>query len=52
VTAQLHSLSMSTTRTHIVVTNSLENVVLEDLMKVHEVIALKHVGTMLTLIKM
>jgi len=43
---------MSTTRTHIVVTNSLENVVLEDLMKVHEVIALKHVGTMLTLIKM
>jgi len=32
--------------------NSLDDLVLEDLMKVHEVIALEHVGTMLTLMKM
>jgi len=36
----------------IVGTNSLDDLVLEDLMKVHEAIGLKHVGTMLTLMKM
>jgi len=33
-------------------TNSLDDLVLEDLMKVIEVNALEHVGTMLTLMKM
>jgi len=35
----------------IVGTNNLDDLVLEDLIKVLEVIALKHVGTMLTLMK-
>jgi len=33
-------------------TNSLDDLVLEDLMKVHEAIALENVGTMLTLMKL
>jgi len=33
-------------------TNSLDDLLLEDVMEVHEVIALEHVGTMLTLMKM
>jgi len=33
-------------------TNRLDDLVLEDLMKVHEVIALEHVGTMLKLMKL
>jgi len=32
--------------------NSLDDLVLQDLMKVHEVLALEHVGTMLTLMNM
>jgi len=36
----------------IVSTNGLDDLVLEDLMKRHEVIVLEHVGTMLKLMKM
>jgi len=43
---------LNTVEHHVVGTNSLYDLVLEDLMKVHEVIALEHVGTMLTLMKM
>ena len=38
-------------KARVVGTNSLDDLVLEDLIKVHEAIALKHVRTMLTLMK-